>query len=278
MNIFQYQETNSEFLKIIIIEALLADWYLIPLILLGGFAAGIINTLAGSGSVVTLAILSFLGLPTTVANGTNRIGVFFQCFAGYQTYKKHTEISLAKHKGMVIACVLGAILGTQLVVEMNEKTLNFLIGFLMIGLLGLVLFKPKKWLKEKSSSQRSWNKYISYLAFFSIGIYGGMIQAGVGIFLLAAMILGEGMTMNQSNGIKLLIVLFYTIPSLLLFVYYGQVNWLYGLLLAVGQTFGAILAATYATKYPKAPIYIRYLLIVILLISIYRFFRLAFVA
>lgn len=254
---------------------MLEHWYLLPLILLGGFTAGIINTLAGSGSVVTLAILSFLGLPSNIANGTNRIGILLQSMAGFHTYQKHTEISFKKNKWMVFACVLGAIVGTQLVVDMDERALNFLIAFLMIFLLGLVLFKPQKWLKQQSSGKSIWSRPIGLLVFFAIGIYGGMIQAGVGIFLLAAMILGEGLTLNQSNGIKLLIVLFYTIPSLLLFVYYGQVNWFYGILLATGQIAGAVLAARYATKYPEAPKYIRYFLILILIASIFRFFGLA---
>jgi len=70
------------------VESIFSTWYLIPLTILAGFLAGIINTLAGSGSVVTLAMLSLLGLPSNIANGTNRIGVLFQSFIGFTTYKK----------------------------------------------------------------------------------------------------------------------------------------------------------------------------------------------
>lgn len=253
------------------------DWYFYPLIIIAGFVVGAINTVAGSGSVITLTILSFLGLPSTVANGTNRIGVLLQSITGTLTYQKHTEINLKPYRGLILVAVVGALLGTQLAVELNEQILNFAIGFLMIILLCLVLFKPKQWLKQQSV-EASWSAPLRYPAFFFIGIYGGFIQAGVGIFLLSALILGEGLTIAKSNGIKLVVVLVYTIPALLLFLYHGQINWTYGLLLAVGQIFGAWVSARFATRYPNANVWIRYLLIVILVFSIFRFFSLALAA
>ena len=255
-------------------ENILTDynWQLTPLIILAGFVAGAINTVAGSGSVVTLSMLSFLGLPSTVANGTNRIGVLFQSIVGYTTYKKHTPVE--NNWGITIATVIGSIIGTQIAVEINEQMMNISIGILMIGLLGLVLMKPKEWLKQKSNEQANWSMPMRYFVFFLVGIYGGFIQAGVGILMLSALILGEGLALAKANGMKLLIVLIYTIPSLLLFVYYGQVNWIYGLLLAIGQIFGAWVSARFATQNPKANVWIRYLLIVILILSIFRFLRL----
>lgn len=250
------------------------DWYLYPLIIVAGVIAGAINTVAGSGSVVTLAMLSFLGLPSTMANGTNRIGVLFQSITGTATYRKHTEIDTKAYRGVILVSVIGALLGAQLAVELNEKILNFAIGSLMIVLLGLVLFKPKQWLKQQSV-ESTWPAWLRYTAFFFIGVYGGFIQAGVGIFLLSALILGEGLTIAKANGIKLMIVLIYTIPSLLLFVFNDQVYWAFGLLLAVGQIFGAWVAAKFATRYENANVWIRYLLILILIFSIYRFFKLA---
>jgi len=250
------------------------DWYYYPLTILAGFIAGFINTIAGSGSVVTLTMLSALGLPSTMANGTNRIGVLLQSITGTITYQKKAPISLKNYRGIILVSVIGALLGTQLAVELNERFLNFAIGTLMIFLLALVLFKPKEWLKEQAIATNR-PKWIRYPMFFFIGIYGGFIQAGVGVFLLSALILGEGLTMVKSNAIKIVIVLFYTIPSLLLFIYYGQVHWKFGILLGLGQIVGAWLSARFATEFPQANKWIRYLLICILIFSIYRFFNLA---
>ncbi len=219
-------------------------------------------------------MLSFLGLPSTLANGTNRVGVLMQSIIGFRTYQKKANIQITGRWGTIIAIVLGSIVGTQMAVEINEQYLNWCIAILMVFLLGLVLFKPKQWLKEHNS-QAQWSKIVRYIAFFFIGIYGGFIQAGVGIFLLSAFIIGEGLNLKQANGIKLLVVLLYTIPSLLLFVYNNQVEWLYGILLGCGQIVGAWLAAIMATSYPNANVYIRYLLIIILLASIIRFSGLA---
>jgi len=253
------------------------EWYYYPLTILAGFIAGFINTIAGSGSVITLTMLSTLGLPSTLANGTNRIGVLLQSITGTIAYQKKAPISLKNYRGIIAISVVGALLGTQLAIELNPRILNFTIGILMIFLLGLILFKPKDWLKEQAVSTHR-PKWLRYAIFFFIGIYGGFIQAGVGVFLLSALILGEGLTMVKSNAIKIVIVLFYTIPSLFLFLYYGQVHWKFGLLLGVGQIIGAWLSARFATGHPQANKLIRYLLIGILIFSIYRFFSLAVVS
>ncbi len=258
------------------VESLFSTWYLIPLTILAGFIAGIINTLAGSGSVVTLAMLSLLGLPSTLANGTNRIGVLFQSFVGFTTYKKKAVIDLTNRKSMVVSCVLGSIVGSQIAVEIDEFYLNLFLAITMVFLLGAILFNSKKWLVDHSNGQKKMSKLIGLPLFFLIGIYGGFLQAGVGILLLSSLILGQGMNLKEANGIKLLIVLLYTVPSLFIFFMNDQLIWMIGLFLAIGQVVGAYIAASFATQFPNANFYIHKLLIGILILSIFRFGSLAY--
>ena len=241
------------------------------IVILAGFVAGMINTVAGSGSVVTLAALSFMQVPANIANATNRIGVLVQSFVGFTTYSKHTEVPVKGNVGMLLTIVAGAIVGTLIAVEIDEHLLKRIIGILMIGMLFLVLTNPKQWLRQSSTDEPLLPVYVRMPLFFLVGIYGGFIQAGVGILLLSTMILGSGFHMARANGYKLLIVLLYTIPTLLMFIYADQVIWLYGLLLAVGQSVGAYISASWASKYPQAPVWIRRLLIVIILLSIPHF-------
>ena len=258
------------------VESLFSTWYLIPLTILAGFLAGIINTLAGSGSVVTLAMLSLLGLPSTIANGTNRIGVLFQSFIGFTTYKRNANIDLTNRRSLVVSCVLGSIVGSQIAVEIDEFYLNLLLAITMVFLLGAILFNSKKWLVDHVDGEKKMPKIIGLPLFFLIGIYGGFLQAGVGILLLSSLILGQGLNLKQANGVKLLIVLLYIVPSLFIFFINDQLIWKVGLLLATGQVVGAYLAATFATQFPNANFYIHKLLICILLLSIFRFGSLAY--
>ena len=107
--------------------------------------------------------------------------------------------------------------------------------------------------------------------FFVVGIYGGFIQAGVGVLLLSALVLGVGYSLNHANMIKLVIVLLMALIALPVFMLNDQVHWGLGFLMAIGQAIGAWAAANYATRVPNANVWVRRLLIVIVLISIVRF-------
>ncbi|MGB1207206.1 MAG: sulfite exporter TauE/SafE family protein [Chitinophagales bacterium] len=242
------------------------------LVIFVGILSGFINTLAGNGSALTLTLLAFLGLPATMANGTNRVGVLFQSCMGFYTFrKKGKNISLKNVEWLVVPAVLGAFLGAAVAVEIDEKMMNLALGLLMIFLLFIVLFKPKQWLQEQIMEAENVKSLQTVSLMFLVGVYGGFLQAGVGILLLSVLALSAGYSLTNANAVKLLIVLCFTIPALLLFVYNGQVNWFYGLWLSIGQVFGAWLAATFATQYKQANVWVRYLLIFVIIGGIFKF-------
>ncbi len=250
------------------------DWYMYPLIILAGAAAGTINTLAGNGSAITLSLLLFLGLPADIANGTNRVGVLAQSFTAVSTFRKRGLAPLMKAgKWLILAGVLGAICGAMVVAEINEAILEKVIGGLMVMMLFVVLIKPKRWLQEsvQQTDQRQW---LSILVFFAIGFYGGFIQMGFGIFFLAAAVLVARYSLIDANIIKLIVVVLFALPVLLIFVWNGQVNWKYGLLLAIGQAAGGWFAAKFALEHPRAKIWIHRLLIIMILAVIAKLFGL----
>ena len=247
------------------------EWYLYPLIIAAGFLAGVINTLAGSGSLVTLPLLMFLGLPAGVANGTNRIGVLFQGVVAVQTLRRRTNYEYKSSWWIVAIAAAGAVLGAKLAIEVDEVWLNRAILGLMIFMLVVILVEPKKWLREGLPNPKAIRNPLYWLLFFCIGVYGGFIQAGVGIFLLAGLVLAGGYNLVHANAVKLVVVLVYSVLVLAIFQEGGQVNWGYGLLLAVGQMLGAWVAARFAADHPKARTWIRYLLIAVVIASIAKF-------
>ena len=114
-----------------------------------------------------------------------------------------------------------------------------------------------------------------WLLFFAIGIYGGFIQAGVGVFLVTALVLGVGYTIVHANAVKLIFVLALNIVAFVVFVLSPlEINWGIGALMAVGQSIGAWAAVRFAVTVKDANRWVRYLLIVVVIYSILRFFGL----
>jgi uncharacterized membrane protein YfcA len=240
----------------------------LALVIGAGFLAGVINTLAGSGSLVTLPLLLSFGLPAHVANGTNRVGVFTQGLTALGTIRRRAEYDLRGGVWIVGLTLAGALVGARVAVDVPERLLRGAILGLMAFMLVVLLVRPKRWLHRGQPRPDAARKPLNWLLFLAIGFYGGFIQAGVGIFLLSALVLRAGYNLVHANVIKLLVVFAFSLPVLAVFVYGGQVAWRYGLLLAAGQTAGAWAAARFATAVPDAERYIRWLLIAVVAASV----------
>jgi uncharacterized membrane protein YfcA len=250
------------------------QWYAYPLAIVAGVLAGIINTLAGSGSLITLPMLIFLGLPANLANGTNRVGVAIQNVVGITTYRQGGRLDLSGTPWLLVPGILGAIAGARIAAELDAKAMNTAIGVVMLVMLGVILFDPKRWLRERSIVKPGRPGIGYMILFFGLGIYAGFIQAGIGILLLATMVLGLGYSLVDANGLKLVIVLAFTLTALVVFVVNGQVNWGMGALMAVGQSTGAWLAARFAIRNKNANVWVRRLLIAVVSVSIWKLFGL----
>lgn len=247
-------------------------WYIYVLILAGGFLAGVINTLAGSGSLVTLPLLVFLGLPATVANGTNRIGVIVQCFVGVETLRRGGALRTENASWYITPTVLGALIGAAIAASMTPESMETAIGVIMALMFVVILVNPKRWLREESELTEGRPEWWLLLLLFVVGVYGGFIQAGVGILMLATLVLGAGFNVVEGNAIKLLIALVFTSGAFFVFLYNDQVNWVYGGMMAVGQSLGAWTAAKFAVQREDIAVWVRRLLIVIVAVSMLKFF------
>ena len=241
------------------------EWYIYPLVVAAGFLAGFINTLAGSGSLITLPMLIFAGLPATVANGTNRVAVLLQCSVAVGKFKKEHMLDLRRVAYLTIPAVLGAVIGAQIAADLNELLMRKVIGVLMVIMLAVVIIKPRRWLQGRTDALDRRPGWMQMLTFFGIGIYGGFIQAGVGIFLLAGLVLSAGYELVRANAFKNFVVLCFTAFALVVFILNDQVNWVMGLVLAVGNMLGAWVAAHMAIQ--KGAPFVRYILIAVIIIS-----------
>jgi len=242
------------------------------LFVVAGVLTGIINTLAGSGSLITLPIFVFIcGLPAPIANGTNRIGVLLQSGVGLATYRAVKKDVFEGAPWLVVPTILGAIVGSLIAVDLDEATMNAVLGGLLLFMLIVLLVNPGRWIHEMPVDHTKSKHPLTLLAFFVIGIYGGFIQAGVGVFLLAAMVLINRYSLSAGNGMKLLIVFLYCIPTLGVFIWFDQVHFGYGLAMAVFQAFGAWMSVKWIVHFKNADVWIHRLLILVVAAAALKF-------
>jgi uncharacterized protein len=237
-----------------------------------GLLVGFVNTLAGSGSLVTLPFFLALGLSPAEANATNRLGILMQTFVGSATLMRRTRISLAGTGLMIWSTTAGSVLGAWLALELDAATMRYVIGTLMIVMLVPVLLSPEKWLRTEDDLSKPPKRWLIFVIFFLLGVYGGFIQAGVGIFLLTSMVLVANLRLARANMLKNIIVFVFTVPALALFIYHGDVVWVPGLIMAGGQMVGAYVAARFAAQSPVANQLTRWLLVLMLVLGAVKTF------
>jgi uncharacterized membrane protein YfcA len=237
---------------------------IILLIIGAGFLAGFINTLAGSGSIITLPLLMFLGLPANVANGTNRIMILLTNIVGVSSFKHQKVFKFKESIWLTIPAIIGAIIGAKIAVDINEELMTKIIGGLMIFLLFTIIYKPQRWLTEPSNQTKKFKPW-QYLVLFLVGLYGGFIQVGVGVFLLSGLVLSAGYDLVKANAIKLFIILIYTLFALTIFFFNDQVNITAGLLLAAGSMTGSFIATKVAVT--KGVKFVRWILIIVIIFA-----------
>ena len=241
------------------------SWSSCLLLIAAGFAAGFINTLAGSGSAVTLPALIFLGLPASVANGTNRVAIVLQNVTAVASFRRDRVLDVRGALWLTLPAMLGSVIGARISLALDEELMRRVVGAVMLVMLLLVLLRPERWLQGRLQSMAGRPSLKYMLLFFAIGIYGGFIQVGVGIFILVGLVLGLGYDLVRANAVKVAVVLGFTLVALGVFVANARVVWREGLVLAIGSTAGAWVGARFAVT--RGAVWVRRLLIAILLFS-----------
>lgn len=240
-------------------------WIEVVLLIVSGLLVGFINTLAGGGSIISLSILMFLGLPANVANGTNRVAIFIQNIAAVGSFRQQKVLDHKKGFWLAIPATIGSVIGALIAVDLNEAVIERAIAIVMLVMMFVILYKPQRWLKGKEELQKKKVTVWQMILFFIIGIYGGFLHMGVGYALLAGIVLGAGYDLVKANAIKVFIILIWAPVILVVFIYYGQVNYLYGIILSIGNVIGALVASRLAVK--KGASFVRWVIIAVILLT-----------
>ena len=236
---------------------------LIVLFLVGS-VGGFLNVISGGGSTLTLPILIFMGLDSTVANGTNRIGVLIQNLFAVTSFRKQNFHEFGFSFKLSLFTLPGAIIGALVSTRISDAWFQDILGVIMIGIvLTMLLPKMNKPFSEEDFKNNP-HRWLIYPAMFVIGFYGGFIQVGVGFIFMTSLYHILRISLVYVNMHKVFIIFIYTIPSLIVFALTGNVKWGYGLVLAAAMALGAWFGAIASVKGGEK--FIRYVLMVSILI------------
>jgi len=225
-----------------------------------GIFAGAINTLAGGGSLITIPLLIFLGLPGAEANASNRVAIFIQNIFAVSGFKSKGVSVFPYAIWVALAAMCGAAIGAYVAVDISNELFNKVLAIVMVMVLVMTAIKPylaKNSTFEIFSPKR---KFWSIFTFFFLGIYGGFIQAGIGFLIIATLTGIHGLNMAKTNSIKVFVALSYTAVALIIFILEDKIRWEYGLTLASGNAIGAWIASRWSVG--KDDKWIRMILIV----------------
>jgi uncharacterized protein len=216
-------------------------WQILLLALIG-IAAGWLNVMAGGGSLLTLPVMLFMGIPGPVANGTNRIAILAQNFTAVTAFRRHGYSDFKLGLTLALAASVGAIGGALFGVQLGGEWFDRVLALVMIGVLLLMATGQDK-VKPTDGNSKPKNLVAGHLLMVGAGIWGGFIQIGVGFILMTILHRVLGLDLVRVNMYKVLIVLVYTVVALFVFAAQLELLWWTGLGLAVGNSIGGWLGA-----------------------------------
>ena len=215
---------------------------IIIMLVVSGIVVGIINTLAGGGSIITMTVFMVLGMPITMANGTNRIAVLLQNLTASVTFLRKRMLDVKNGLLLSIPVIIGNIAGSLVASRINETVFKICYGVVLSFILLYMIFDNHK---RFHGGSRMEVKPYHYLWFLLIGFYGGYIYIGLGYIILAITLWSMKMDIVTANVIKGFVIFIATPFSLAVFMINGQVEYSYGLLHGLGNVIGAWLASHY---------------------------------
>lgn len=233
-----------------------------------GIIAGIINVIAGGGSLLTLPTMILMGLPESVANGTNRIAIIAQNIVAVSTFRSRGFADFRQSLTLAACTIPGAISGAWCGAMIRGDWFNRILAAIMIGIVILMAFKERNRKRQDSGATERFSpktrSIVGHLSMMVVGFYGGFIQAGVGFLIMAALNGVMQLDLVRVNMHKVFVIGFFTTAALAVFAATGNVWWIPGIILAVGNAIGGWIGSHLTLS--RGEIFIRRFLVAALIV------------
>jgi uncharacterized membrane protein YfcA len=214
----------------------------ILLLTLTGIVAGWLNVMAGGGSLLTIPVMLFMGIPAPVANGTNRIAILLQNIIAVGTFFRRGFAQFRLSLSLAGAASIGALAGANVGIHLEGVWFNRMLALVMIGVM-LIMWTGGIHPDKNTGSDQAKNLVAGHILMVGAGFWGGMIQVGVGFILMPILHRVLGLNLVLTNVHKVFVIMVYTVIALLVFAVQIELLWWVGLGLAVGNAIGGWLGA-----------------------------------
>ena len=247
-------------------DVLNSDIVLTAVVFVSGLVAGFFNVVAGGGSLLTLPVLLWLGLPAAAANATNRVGILLQNVVATSTFRSQGRLEAGLGLRLMLAAAPGAVLGALVAVDIDERLFRWILAGIMLLVLVSIIRRRRGSGPGKGTEAPVGQRHplALYASFFFVGFHSGFIQAGVGFVIIAALGSFGGLGLIRSNGIKVMTILMIQVIALGIFAAMGSVHWVLGLTLAAGTMIGGWAGVRWQVK--KGEVWVYRILVVAVII------------
>ncbi len=242
-----------------------AELWQLALLTFAGLCAGVLNVMAGGGSLLSVPIMLFLGVPGPVANGTNRISIIAQNIVAVRTFFRRGFADFRLSLSLAAAATPGAILGALVGVRLDGVWFDRVLAAVMLGVLVLMQLPSKK-RKDESAPLTRKKLILGHLLMFGAGCWGGFIQIGVGFILMPILHRVMGLDLVRTNMHKVFIALAYNLIAVVIFASMVSIHWQFGLALALGNSLGGYFGARFSVA--GGDLWIRRVFTLVLLVFI----------
>lgn len=207
-----------------------------------GIVVGFVNVMAGGGSLLTIPIMLFMGVPGPVANGTNRIAILAQMTTAAIAFFKHGYSDFKLSLSLALAALPGAVVGAYIGTRLEGIWFNRVVAVIMLVVMVVMAVKKNGETYPQAPPEKP-RLLLAHLLMFIVGFYGGFIQIGIGLLFMPILHKTLGLDLVRVNMHKTFIISFYTTAALIVFVWQVEIFWILGISLAVGTSIGAWLSA-----------------------------------
>jgi uncharacterized membrane protein YfcA len=232
-----------------------------------GVAAGWVNVIAGGGSLLTVPIMVFFGLPGPVANGTNRIAIIAQNITAVSAFRSKGFSDFRLSATLAAAASVGAYAGAQIGVTLDGEWFNRTLALVMVAVMVLMATGKDKARPEPDASAKAKNLWIGHVLMVGAGFWGGFIQVGVGFLMMPILYRVMGLDLVRVNMHKVFIALIFSGVALFVFASKVGIAWQAGAALALGNAVGGWIGA-HTTIAKGAPFIKRALIIVLAIMAV----------